>query len=254
MRPGAGLRAAVGWLIFPAVPALLAASCNQTLGMGQDPRRWSVWQWCAILGPLAGYGFLAGALAGLPDPEPFVRRRLGRRALWVAVGPWLGFVAFVALVFGWGWLAERLARSDPWTWSFWNWFGGPIGVFVLVATIALGWLPLAILALRRAWRARRFWQSLRDGLATTLAFVGSLVGAFWAATEAWRPYFFDPRVARVLLVAAAGMALVSFGGCASPETVGDVRRRELFDALLLAWVVGLALLWRWWSRPRGPRG
>ena len=39
-------------------------------------------------------------------------------------------------------------------------------------------------------------------------------------------------------------------GCASTITYGEVRRRELFHAMLVAWVLGLALMWRWWSRPR----
>jgi len=39
-------------------------------------------------------------------------------------------------------------------------------------------------------------------------------------------------------------------GCASTITYGELRRRELFHAMLIAWVLGLALMWRWWSRPR----
>ncbi len=31
-------------------------------------------------------------------------------------------------------------------------------------------------------------------------------------------------------------------------TYGEVRRRELFHAMLVAWVLGLALMWRWWAR------
>ncbi|HWE36596.1 MAG TPA: hypothetical protein VG406_08520 [Isosphaeraceae bacterium] len=50
-----------------------------------------------------------------------------------------------------------------------------------------------------------------------------------------------------LLIAACAAALLS--GC-GPTTVGDLRRRDLFDAMLMAWVLGLALLWRWWARPR----
>jgi hypothetical protein len=30
-------------------------------------------------------------------------------------------------------------------------------------------------------------------------------------------------------------------------TYGEVRRRELFHAMLVAWVLGLALMWRWWE-------
>ena len=35
-------------------------------------------------------------------------------------------------------------------------------------------------------------------------------------------------------------------------TYGEVRRRELFHAMLISWTFGLALLWRWWARPRPP--
>ncbi len=85
------------------------------------------------------------------------------------------------------------------------------------------------------------------GLLTALAFVGSLFGSFWAATSIWRSYFFDPRI--VPLVAVA-VSLVVLSGCGAPITYGEVRRRELFHAMLVAWVIGLALMWRWWSRPR----
>ena len=48
-------------------------------------------------------------------------------------------------------------------------------------------------------------------------------------------------------------------GCVSNLTVGELRRRELFDALLLAWVVGLAIaftaisLAAWLGFSRAPR-
>ena len=80
------------------------------------------------------------------------------------------------------------------------------------------------------------------------AFVGSLFGSFWAATSMWRSYFFDARFVPLALL-AVGLAVMS--GCAAPITYGDMRRRELFHAMLVAWVLGLALMWRWWSRPRG---
>lgn len=50
------------------------------------------------------------------------------------------------------------------------------------------------------------------------------------------------------LVAACAAVLLG-GGCGT-QTIGDVRRRDLFHALLMAWVLGLALIWRWWARPR----
>ena len=80
-----------------------------------------------------------------------------------------------------------------------------------------------------------------------VGFVGSLFGSFWAVTEAWRSYFFDPRVAGMVLGA---MSVALIGGCADQPTVGQVHRRELFGAMLMAWVLGLALAWRWWSRSR----
>jgi hypothetical protein len=66
----------------------------------------------------------------------------------------------------------------------------------------------------------------------------------------WRSYFFDPRVVPLIL-AAACLAMTT--GCASTVTYGEVRRRELFHAMLVAWVLGLALMWRWWSRSRPGR-
>jgi hypothetical protein len=66
-------------------------------------------------------------------------------------------------------------------------------------------------------------------------------------TEWWRTYFFDTRVVPVLL---AGASLALFCGCAPTLTYGQVRRRDLFHALLIAWTFGLALLWLWWGRPR----
>ena len=71
-----------------------------------------------MLGPLVGYGFLAGATWGVAD-EPGGRwwqRWASRRAVWVGLGPWLGlwtsaagFLVVVgveqALERGGGWLA-----------------------------------------------------------------------------------------------------------------------------------------------------
>jgi len=53
-----------------------------------------------------------------------------------------------------------------------------------------------------------------------------------------------------LVALVVGLALMS--GC-GPITYGELRRRELFHAMLVAWVLGLALMWRWWSRARPRR-
>ena len=79
-----------------------------------------------------------------------------------------------------------------------------------------------------------------------IGFVGSLIGSFWAITEAWRGYFFDPRIVPALLAASS---LPLMAGCGT-TTLGEVRRRDLFGAMLPAWLIGLALAWQWWSRSR----
>jgi hypothetical protein len=78
-------------------------------------------------------------------------------------------------------------------------------------------------------------------------FVGSLFGSFWAVTEAWRSYFFDPTL---MPIALAALSVAFMSGCGQTLTAGQVHRRELFNAMLMAWVLGLALAWRWWGRPR----
>ena len=92
---------------------------------------------------------------------------------------------------------------------------------------------------------------MQRGVAVAAVFVGSLFGGFWAVTGWWRAYFFDPRVFPVVL---AALSLVGSSGCGSTVTYGEVRRRELFHAMLLAWTFGLAVVWRWRARTRvGPR-
>jgi hypothetical protein len=269
----------IGWLVFPLVPVILEdfyyQICNYNFEgvslAGPDPRAWGWGLWIIMLGPLLGYGFLAGATADIPDDvEPScrgLRRLLSRRAVWVAIAPWSGFLFFVAVFFGL-WLLEKLVpyqRLDslipdglkeklhvPAAWKggwvetvFWWTLG-----LVLGGILAYGWLWPARAALRRAARIGRLrWVAYR-GLLTAIGFVGSLFGSFWAATSIWRSYFFDPRV--VPLVAVA-VSLLVISGCGNTITYGEVRRRELFHAMLVAWMIGLALMWRWWSRPRhGP--
>jgi hypothetical protein len=264
---GGGLREALGWLVFPVVPVLLADlyhGATHLFGgrLPPDPRDWAWGTWIIELGPLAGFAFLAGATFGVPDgpPPPGPRRWrrlrswLSRRSVWVAVGPWSGFLAWVVLFYTFVFLMNALPFSG-------SWLNAPTGnarvdaalgwafAVFLVATLGYAWLVPAVAAVRRAGRLGpgAAMRALRRGLGAALAFVGSLFGSFWALTEAWRPYFFDAKVVPALL-AAASLGLLT--GCSSTVTYGEVRRRELFHAMLIGWVFGLALLWRWWGRPR----
>jgi hypothetical protein len=264
-----GIASALAWLVFPLIPAVLGSSYHGTFNLGPahggpDPHDWGWGTWIVLTGPLWGYGFLAGATLGLPD-EPGrrgVRSWLARRAVWVAVGPWIGFVF-------WGgvYLAARVLE-DLLNWAFpasreWHSSGGipwqgpsssPLVNMVLLVgllgSLAYGWLIVAAVALKRARRLGRCRWAIGRGLAAAVGFVGSLFGTFWTIISVWRGYFFDPRVMPVWLAAAS---LLMSAGCAGTITYGEVRRRELFQALLMAWLLGLALAWRWWSRPRrGP--
>jgi hypothetical protein len=264
--------------VFPLVPVILEdvyyQICNlnflSTANYGPDPLDWGWGLWVVMLGPLVGYGFLAGATVDLSDdlgaPRRGWRGLLARRSVWVAVGPWCGFIAlgllFLALrILGQalGTLANLippLPHPDLPPWWRGSWFETVLNwVFtaLLFATLAYGWLWPALAALRRAASTGRFKRALYRGLAVALAFVGSLFGSFWAATSWWRSHFFDSRLVPLLLVA---ITLTMTGGCSGTITYGELRRRELFHALLVAWVLGLALIWRWWSRrrPRPPSG
>lgn len=122
-------------------------------------------------------------------------------------------------------------------------------LILLVITLGYGWLLTAWAVVRRSRRegTGRTKARIVRGVQVALAFVVSLFGSFWAITEGWRGHFFDSRTFPVVL---AALTLVTLEGCASTLTYGEVRRRELFHALLLAWVFGLALLWLWTSRRR----
>ena len=255
-----GLASALAWFAFPLVPALLGSTYHQTLNWGfgsrggPDPREWGWLTWIVLTGPLLGYGFLAGATIDLPD-APARRGPRGwpsRRSTWVAVGPWVGFLAWGALyqailLASWAYPPMRTWSGPPlpagWqnTWVAWLLFALALG------SLAFGWLVVARAALRRARRLDRARRAFARGLTVAIGFVGSLFGSFWAITEAWRGYFFDPRVMPALMAAST---LVVMLGCANTETYGEVRRRELFQAMLMAWLLGLALIWRWWSRSR----
>jgi hypothetical protein len=259
----------VAWLVFPLVPVILE---DVYYGNGPDPREWGWESWVVAVGPLLGYGFLAGSTIDLPDEfgtqKRGLRRLLSRRSVWVAIGPWCGplvlfalFAVFVACATVLDKLTplQNLALPKPVPWK--GTWGEPVlawsalaltwvlGAAVMV-TWSYGWLWPASAALRRAARIGRLRRAFYRGLSVALAFVGSLFGAFWAATSLWRSHFFDPRL-MPLIVSAVALAATS--GCGDTITYGEVRRRELFHAMLVAWVLGLALMWRWWSRRRpGP--
>jgi hypothetical protein len=109
----------VGWLVFPLVPVVLEdfyyQICNlnlfSTSSFGPDPREWGWFLWVLMLGPLVGYGFLAGATVDLPDdvgpPRRGWRRLAARRSVWVGIGPWWGFLMWIGLFFGYSFLANR---------------------------------------------------------------------------------------------------------------------------------------------------
>jgi hypothetical protein len=271
-RRGGALWAALVWLAFPAVPVVLENVYNGLQlsfpyagPLSPDPRDWNWVTWVVEIGPLVGFGFLAGATLGLPDePAPPGRRRfrgwLSKRSVWVAVGPWSGFLVLSALYWTITTAIAHLPESPPPSTpapaatATKTWIAEALGwtvVVLVVATLGYGWLVAAWAAVRRGRRVGRAWESTRRGLGVALAFVGSLFGGFWAVTEGFREFFFDTRVVPVLLVALS-IGVLMLSGCASPLTYGEVRRRELFHAMLLAWTFGLALLWLWWSRPRKP--
>ena len=59
---------AVSWLVFPLLPVVLEDRYYQTVNFsGADPHEWEWLMWVIMLGPLVGYGFLAGATLGTPD-------------------------------------------------------------------------------------------------------------------------------------------------------------------------------------------
>src|SRR4051794_38639197 len=101
-----GIGMALAWLLFPLVPALLGGAYQRTFNElsgpeSPDPRLWGWLSWAMLAGPLLGYGFLAGATLDLPD-DPARRgwrRWLGRRSLWVGVGPWGGFLVVAGLFY-----------------------------------------------------------------------------------------------------------------------------------------------------------
>lgn len=264
-----GLGVAFAWFLFPLAPALLGRAYHETchLSFGSarapDPHDWGWLAWVILVGPLLGYGFLAGATLDLADDPDRrgLRGWMSRRAVWVGVGPWSGFLVLMVLIF----LLEAADQvlpggrpslpSPPAHWGQTWWWGilAWAGLFAAVGVVAYGWLFVGVAAIRRARRLGTCRRVIERGLGAALAFVGSLFGSFWAITEVWRSYFFDSRIVPFLMMAGMSLALLGLSGCSSPLTYGEVRRRELFSAMLMAWLVGLACAWRWWSRPRGRR-
>lgn len=242
---------AVGWAALPLVPALLAATSYKAANfMEHDPREWGIVEFVVLLGPLVGYGFLAGATAVVPDEQAGrgLKAWLRRRSFWVGVGPWAGFLVCVAGYFAYELILKRVPLPELLSG---NGYASKAFIIAVLAIYGYGWLVIAWIALRRAKRQRRLGLAFRRGVAVAFGFVGSLIGTFWGITSGWRAFFFDTTVVRALLVGALTVTMLS--GCAS-VTAGDLRRRELFDALMLAWVIGLALGWRWLSRRRDRTG
>ena len=65
----------LAWLLFPLVPVVLEDAyygiCNfeffENVRFGPEPHDWDWTKWLLMLGPLVGYGFLAGATTHMPD-------------------------------------------------------------------------------------------------------------------------------------------------------------------------------------------
>jgi hypothetical protein len=256
---GRGLWSALAWFVFPVIPVVLARLYHDSLWVTVDPYVWTWPIWLIEIGPLAGFGFLAGATLRIPD-EPSHRRWpwrwLSRRSLWVAVGPWSGFLVLAATLCLYSWLMNQLpvsihermnAALEPWNGGWLFWALGWIVTVVFWVTFTNGWLWPGFAAVRRARRIGLAISTIKRGVLVAVGFVGSLFGSFWAITQLWRDYFFDTRIVPVILLMGSLMAL---SGCASTVTYGEVRRRELFAALLVSWTFGLALGWRWLSRRR----
>jgi hypothetical protein len=256
-QPRSALGSALAWMIFPIVPVVAASTYHSTVNFtGDDPRQWSLLKGVVLLGPLAGYGYLAGATLRLGDhpSRKGMLALLRRRSIWLGLGPWLGLLTLGALVLisrGLDWVLVRVLapdRLEAWHRATSISSPGWLADDLIIAFLAYGWLLVAWAVGRRARRQAQLWSSIARGLVYAFGFLGSLLGGFWAATSLFRAYFFDSRVAQVFLI--AGLSLLLASGCAPPPTVGDVRRRELFQAMIMAWVLGLALVWRWLARER----
>lgn len=258
------IRHVMSWFTPPLVAVILARAYYETFAQllafidhPKEPRTWSAIDWIVQVGPLSGFAFLAGAALYSPTSNSPRRlwRWLGSNTFAVAVAPWFGFLCYgvvIALARGFelAWLQvvgqplsiPRVAIPDPWSWI--------LVVAFYVLTLIGAWVWFAWAMLRRAAIAKRLRPALRSGLVACGMFLGSLFGVYWAVTEWFRAYFFDKRLPSLLFVCGILVLVAGMSGCGTPESVGELRRRGLFEAMLLAWVVGLVIFWRWWSRPR----
>ncbi len=217
------LRAFLAWLFFPIAPAFLASAFYHVQFVLTDPREWDVVDWIWQTGPLVGLGFLCGASIGVPDPvldpptgwRQWALRPLGQRAVWVAVGPWAGFLFWVATFHVLN-TTDKVVQALIGEWpsvpllDFHGWGTAVFLYVVFLPTYAWIWVVFAGWLLLRARRIGRLGRSLWQGIVTALVFVGSLFGTFWAATESWRGYFFDSRIPSLLLATGS---LVLLSGC-----------------------------------------
>ena len=207
MRFVGGVGAAALWLAFPVVP-LLAEDAYYHLSSfepisgstgGPDPFEWDLARCALVVGPLLGYGFLAGVTWGVADGA--VRRwwaLWSRRSVWVGLGPWLGLWSMLAIglaTSGVRWIVAACGwgPDDP---SAPLWSPGPraaeMAVLAGCAWVSLGWLPVAWAALRRARREGRLGPSWRWGLLVATVFLATLFGGYWGVVMTWRDHFFDP--------------------------------------------------------------
>ena len=172
-RLGKELRLVLAWLIFPVLPVVLEDLYSQVArgsvdsrGGGLDPHDWGWLTWVIMLGPLVGYGFLAGATMSVPDDDPSrrrgLRRLLARCAVWVAIGPWWGALACAACVFGLLWLGARPQMPQSWR-STW---------IEPVILWGIGILGVAICGYSWLWPA---WSALAPGCAA--ASLATIAGA-----------------------------------------------------------------------------
>ena len=231
---------------------------------GPDPHVWSWFNWVIMLGPLLGYGFLAGATLRVPDDPgrapPAFARLLARRAVWVAIGPWWGAIVCVGRVFCAGARSKAFSRhavapaaaQSVGRYRGWH---GPFLDLLAFTWLLIVW-PVSGLMAGSGRQLRRWGGRRESGNGKQRSFAASSwpwrLSARFSAASGRRP----PCGEVISLMLAScrwcllAVSLAVISGCAGRITYGEMRRRELFHAMLVAWVLGLALMWRWWSRSR----